>query len=151
MSASHSLRLWRSYIEGSIRLQTALDEELRADAGISLLDYHLLLLLAEAPRGRLRMGELANEMAFSSSRLTYQVGAMERRGWVLRERAEEDRRGTYASITRLGRDTLRRAGAGHGRVVERLFLEEVSEEELEVVAAVFDRVSKRIGNSSDLK
>jgi len=54
----------------SVRLETWLDEGLRADNGLTLTDYHLLLLLAEAPRHRLRMSELADRMVFSRSRIT---------------------------------------------------------------------------------
>lgn len=39
----------------SLRLETWLDEGLRADNGLTLTDYNLPLLLAEAPQHRLRM------------------------------------------------------------------------------------------------
>lgn len=41
-------RAWRPYIESSLRLETLLDERLREAASLSLIDYHLLMLLANA-------------------------------------------------------------------------------------------------------
>jgi hypothetical protein len=46
---------WRAYIEGSLRLNTCIDEDLKACSRMTLFDYHVLVLLAEAPDGRLRM------------------------------------------------------------------------------------------------
>jgi hypothetical protein len=60
----------------SLRLEPWLDDDLRADNGLTLIDYRLLLLLAEAPQQRRRMSELADRMVFSRSRITYQVSSM---------------------------------------------------------------------------
>lgn len=60
-------RGWRAYIEGSLRLITRLEEDLRP-TGLSLADYHVLVVLSEAPDRRLRMGELADRLVFSPSR-----------------------------------------------------------------------------------
>ena len=66
-------RAWRPYIEASLRLETKLDERLRETTGLTLMDYHVLMLLSEAPQHRLRMSELADKMVFSRSRITYQI------------------------------------------------------------------------------
>ncbi|RZS31210.1 DNA-binding MarR family transcriptional regulator [Herbihabitans rhizosphaerae] len=137
-------RVWRTYIETSIRLQTRLDDDLRATAGMSLIDYHVLLLLAEAPDCRMRMGELAARMVFSSSRLTYQVKAMEERGWVLRQQSSADRRVSHAVLTASGFTALRDAGEHHGRTVRELFTNDLDDEELRVLRRVFERVAKRL-------
>ena len=44
---------WRLFIENSARVQTAADERLRVRHDLSLADYHVLLLLSEAPEHRL--------------------------------------------------------------------------------------------------
>jgi DNA-binding MarR family transcriptional regulator len=84
---------WRAYVESSQLLLTRLEEDLRADSGLSFADYHVLVLLSEAPGQRLRMGELASRLVFSPSRLTYQISAMQRRGLVARQSCPDDRRG----------------------------------------------------------
>ena len=72
---------WRAFIESSQRLLTQLEDDLRETSELSFADYHVLVLLSEAPRQRLRMGELASKLIFSPSRLTYQIGTMERAAW----------------------------------------------------------------------
>lgn len=137
-------RAWRPYIEASLLLETRLDEDLRAAAGLSLMDYHVLLVLSECPAHRLRMGELAARMVFSPSRLTYQVKVMERRGWVLRQLSPDDKRVHYAVLTATGLETLRHADGHHIATVQRLFTDDLDEQELHVLARVFTRLQCRL-------
>lgn len=140
-------RAWRPYIEASLLLETRLDEDLRAATGMSLMDYHVLLVLSESPAHRLRMGELAARMVFSPSRLTYQVKVMERRGWVLRQPSSDDKRVNYAVLTATGLETLREADCHHIETVQRLFTDDLDEHELHVLARVFTRLQGRLRDS----
>ncbi|MEZ5210714.1 MULTISPECIES: MarR family winged helix-turn-helix transcriptional regulator [unclassified Gordonia (in: high G+C Gram-positive bacteria)] len=117
---------WRLFIETSARLTTALDEQLRRDAHLTLADFHVMLLLSEAPDGRLRMKEVAERMVFSPSRLTYQVDQLCKRGWLCRERAAEDRRGSYAVLTDDGHEVFATAARDHAALVHRLFHDALS-------------------------
>ncbi|WP_052809520.1 MarR family winged helix-turn-helix transcriptional regulator [Streptomonospora alba] len=147
MSTWHSSlqrRAWRPYIEASLLLETRLDEDLRTAAGMSLVDYHVLLVLSESPAHRLRMGELAARMVFSPSRLTYQVKVLERRGWVLRHPSPDDRRVSHAVLTATGLEALREADRHHIATVQRLFTDDLDEDELHVLARVFTRVRCRL-------
>lgn len=138
-------RAWRPYIEASLLLETRLDEDLRAASGMSLLEYHLLLVLSESEGCRLRMGELATQMVFSPSRLTYQVKALERRGWVLRQRSRADKRVSHAVLTATGLEALRDADPHHVATVQKLFTDELDEQELRVLERVFTRLRGRLG------
>jgi DNA-binding MarR family transcriptional regulator len=133
-------RVWRPYFEASVRVETCLDEDLRADAGLTLIDYHLLLLLAEAPQHRLRMSELAERMVFSRSRITYQVSSMSKRGLVVREPVPGDGRGYRAVLTATGLETLRRASPGHAASVRNIFFGTIRDDELSCVEGFFTRL-----------
>ncbi|GAA4441543.1 MarR family winged helix-turn-helix transcriptional regulator [Phytohabitans houttuyneae] len=135
---------WRAYIESSQRLMTQLEEDLRADSGLTFNDYHLLVLLSEAPGQRLRMGELANRLVFSPSRLTYQIGAMEKRGLVARESCPEDRRGSEAVLTAEGLRALRAAAPHHLSSVRAHFVDDLDEAEIAVLTRVFTRLGERL-------
>jgi|SRR5699024_5740236 len=137
-------RAWRPYIETSVLLQTRLDEDLQAWTGLSLLEYHLLLILSESHDHRLRMGELATRMVFSPSRLTYQVKTMERRGWVLRQPSPTDKRVQYAVLTATGLEKFHTADRHHIETVQRLFTDDLDEYELHVIAHVFTRLRTRL-------
>lgn len=120
-------RIWRTYIETSLLLETFLDEDLRSATGMSLIDHHVLLLLSEAPSRRLRMSDLASRMVCSPSRVTYQVKTMERRGWVQRQPSFTDRRVHYTVLTACGLDDLREAGPHHIDTVQRVFSDDLDD------------------------
>ncbi|MFT4086731.1 MAG: MarR family transcriptional regulator [Gordonia sp. (in: high G+C Gram-positive bacteria)] len=140
---------WRRFIETSARVSTAIDDELRADADMSLSDYHVLLLLSEAPEHRLRMKELSQRMVFSASRLTYQVDVMCRRGWLRRERAAEDRRGSYACLTDDGAAAFRAAFDGHFQQVRRVFFDALTPDDGRSLATVMRTLADHLDHLED--
>ncbi|MGW9549775.1 MarR family winged helix-turn-helix transcriptional regulator [Citricoccus zhacaiensis] len=135
---------WRAYFEATALLQDRLDRTLKESAGLHLADYNLLLLLSEAPEGRLRMGELARLMVFSPSRVTYQVKTLEQRGLVERCAAATDRRGAEAVISDAGRHLFRKAAAVHSRQVKDLFLDRLEDGEAETLLRVFSRLGRSL-------
>ncbi|MEB3033259.1 MarR family winged helix-turn-helix transcriptional regulator [[Mycobacterium] nativiensis] len=149
MSATLSGRqaqAWGAYIESSIHLETRLDEALREQTGLTLIDYHLLMLLAGAPEHRMRMSELADRMVFSRSRITYQISSMTKRGLTVRESVPDDRRGYRAVLTATGLQTLHQAMPLHAASVRALFLDDLDADEMAYVERIFSRLRDRLGN-----
>ena len=143
-STDHRPAAWRLFIENSVRMQTVLDERLRASDGMTLSDYHVLLLLAEAPDRRMRMRDLSRRMVFSASRLSYQVRALANRGLVCREPVPGDRRGAFACLTELGLDAFTAAAARHGRDVDELFYTGLTSDDGAALESVMTRLSTRL-------
>lgn len=140
---------WRLFIETSTRLTTALDDDLRRVSGMSLADYHVLLLLSEAPDQRLRMKELAQRMVFSASRLTYQVDQLCSRGWLRREPVPEDRRGNYAILTDAGREAFAAAARDHILLVHALFHDALSADDGRRLAQLMRRLAAHLDTKDD--
>lgn len=143
------VRMWRSYFESSVLLQQALDARLHAASGLSMIDYNVLLLLGEAPQRRLRMGDLARAMVFSGSRLTYQIGALERRGLVCRERDSSDARVIHACLTPAGKAKFEESGRAHLTAVRELFLDDLSPTEVSTLNAVFARLESSLRDAEE--
>ena len=135
-------RDWRAFIEGSWALHTRLEDELRAATGLSMADYHVMVVLSEAPEHRLRMGELAGRMVFSPSRLTYHITSMVKRGLVRKQPCAEDGRGQEAVLTDDGMDRLEAAAPLHLKTVRDSFIDHLDDAELDVVGRVFERIRK---------
>ncbi|WP_435148279.1 MarR family winged helix-turn-helix transcriptional regulator [Micromonospora aurantiaca (nom. illeg.)] len=135
---------WRAYIESSQRLFTRLEDDLRADSDLSFADYHVLVLLSEAPGQRLRMGELADRLVFSPSRLTYQVTTMQKRGLVAKEACPADRRGSEAVLTAAGLLALREAAPHHLRSVRAHLIDDLDDAEVACLTRVFERLGRRL-------
>ena len=130
-----------------MRLETRLDEALRAATGLRLIDYHVLVLLSEAPQQRLRMSELAEQMVFSRARITYQIDVLSRRGLVVRERAPDDGRGYRVVLTATGLDTLTAAAPVHAESVRELFFAAVTDRDLAGVTRVFTRLRTQLSQN----
>jgi DNA-binding MarR family transcriptional regulator len=115
-------RTWRSFMATSELLYAALDRQLQRDAGITHASYIVLAMLSEAPDRSLRMSDLAVRANSSPSRLSHAVARLEERGWVRREPAPKDGRGTVAVLTDAGMEMLVRTAPGHVSAVrEHLF------------------------------
>ena len=137
-------QVWRPYIEASLLLETRLDENLRDRTGLSLIDYHVLMLLSHAPQQRLRMSDLADRLVFSRSRISYQITSMSKRGLVLREPAPEDGRGYRAVLTATGADILRSAAPIHAEPVRDLFFGCIRDDEMPYIERVFSRLDQHL-------
>ena len=135
------LAAWRGLLRAHAALVRALDAELEAEHGLSLSAYEVLLLLHEAPEGRLRMSELASSSLLSLSGMTRLVDRLVRAGLVERQRCNEDRRGFWARPTLAGSELFAEARATHRCGVRNRFLSRLSEPELAGLADVWARVA----------
>jgi len=117
------LAAWRGFLGVHAAVVRRLDEDLRAAHGVSLSEYEVLLLLSEAPGGRRRLGELAAAGLITQSGGSRMVDRLAKGGLVERERCDDDRRGSFATLTDGGRAALARARETHLAGVRRLFLE----------------------------
>ncbi|MEV6633361.1 MarR family transcriptional regulator [Actinoplanes sp. NPDC051470] len=133
---------WRAYVESSWALHTRLEDELRAATGLSMADFHVLVVLSEAPGKRLRMGELAGRLVFSPSRITYQINSMVKRGLVRKQPCAADGRGSEAVLTSAGLTELEAAAPLHLRTVRARFIDHLDDEELAVIGRAFARIRK---------
>jgi DNA-binding MarR family transcriptional regulator len=131
---------WRTFIESSWALQTRLEDELRAATGLSMADYHVLVVLSEAPGHRLRMGELAGRLVFSPSRVTYHISVMAKRGLVRKQPCPEDGRGQEAVLTDAGMAALVEAAPLHLKTVRESFIDRLEPDELAVIGRVFAKI-----------
>ena len=137
---SPDISAWR----GLVRVQGAVRRELgraleRAE-GLSLWDYTVLRTLAGAPSRRMRMTELARAVDYTPSGLTRLVGRLESSGLVARYPCPDDGRGAIAMLTDEGRRVFLRARRTHLAGVRDNFLAHCSDEELAVMARVWERL-----------
>jgi DNA-binding MarR family transcriptional regulator len=135
------LGAWRGLLRVHAGMTKALDAELVREHGLPLSSYEVLLFLADAPDGRLRMSELAEGVLLSRSGLTRLVDRMERDGLLRRERCEDDARGYHAAITDRGRALFDRARRTHLDGVRERFLDRLSPDELRTLAELWEKVA----------
>ena len=134
------LRAWRGMLRVNATLTKALDAELEATHGLPLSSYEVLMHLDDADGQRMRMSDLAATVILSRSGLTRLVDRLEREGLIERQSCDSDARGSFATLTPAGRRKLQAARATHLAGVRSLFLDHFSPEELELLAAAWERL-----------
>src|SRR5439155_18727391 len=133
-------RVWQGYLHLNQDVIAALEQQLTRESGLSGADYRVLVPLSEAPDGLLRARDLGTEIGWDRSRLSHHLTRMERRGLVGREECTEDARGLMVRLTRAGRRTIEEAAPGHAEAVRRYFFDQLCNDEIETMAAAFDRM-----------
>jgi DNA-binding MarR family transcriptional regulator len=121
-------------------LTHALDAQLAREHKLPLSSYEVLLFLADAPDGRMRMSDLAESVLLSRSGLTRLVDRLEREGLLKRERCESDARGLFAEITPAGRELFDAARRTHLDGVRALFLDRFSRDELRTLGGLWQKL-----------
>jgi DNA-binding MarR family transcriptional regulator len=131
--------VWQAYLHLNQHLYAFLGQQLGCD-GLSEPDYKVLHPLSEAPGGLLRARELGTEIGWDRSRLSHHLTRMEKRRLIAREECAEDGRGLMVRVTDAGRKAIEAAAPAHVENVQRSFFDLLSNDELETLAAVFDRL-----------
>lgn len=127
-------------VRANVAVTRQLSAQLSADHGVSLSAYEALLLLARAPDSRLRRVDLASSLLLTAGGVTRLLDGLEREGFVAREQCSNDRRVTYAVLTKAGRDKLREASKSHTRQIRELLGGTYDEDELAQLVALLDRL-----------
>lgn len=132
---------WQALLHAHDRLIKVLDAELRAEHGLSMGAYDVLLRLARAPGRRLPITEIARRVLISASAVSRTVDALEREGLVERHRGEEDARVVMAQLTDAGRDRVRAAARTHLRGIREHFTSRLTPEQLAAVGEALEVIA----------
>ena len=134
------MRAWRSLQMMQLRLDAELARDLARTSGLSYQDYLVLVALTDQPDGRMRLFELAHSIGWEKSRLSHHVARMSDRGLVVKEKCESDRRGAFVVVTPQGRKEIGAAAPDHVVAVRRYFIDHLTPEQLDVIAAAAETV-----------
>jgi DNA-binding MarR family transcriptional regulator len=135
---------WLSVVRMMTWLPWSIDQQLRRDSNLGMVEYQVMARLSQRPERTLRMSELADLANASLSRLSHLVKRLEDRGLVRREPDPADGRFTNAILTDLGFQTLAEAAPGHVAHVRSLVIDVISPEQLRRLGLVADRITSRI-------
>ncbi|WP_329072424.1 MarR family winged helix-turn-helix transcriptional regulator [Amycolatopsis sp. NBC_01480] len=135
---------WLALSSLVMKLDVALDTQLRRDAGLGHFEYTVLASLSEAPGRTLRMSELAMLAHGSLPRLSQAVARLEKRNWVRRAPDPADGRYTLATLTEEGLDKVVATAPGHVREVRRLIFDPLGKTQVQQLATIGHRVIRAI-------
>jgi DNA-binding MarR family transcriptional regulator len=135
------LRAWRGLLRTHASLAKRLEAQLEGEHKLPLSSYEVLQRLLEAPQGRMRMCDLAEQVQLSRSGLTRLVDRLEREDLINRCSCDHDARGAYACLTERGRERLCAARKTHRMLVRQHFLSHFSPAELQTLAGMWERIA----------
>jgi DNA-binding MarR family transcriptional regulator len=133
--SEHEERVWRLFAAVLVLVPDELEGELQRDAELTHFAYYVMSALSEAPGRAMRMSELADKAYGSRSRLSHLIASLERRGWVRRERAAHDGRGSVAVLTEAGYAKVVAAAPGHVAAVRSTVFDALSPQGLDHLEA----------------
>ena len=133
------LGAWRSFLEAHASLMRELATDLFNRTGLSLNDFDVLAKLA-LYGGELRMSDLAARAFSSRSGMTRRIDRLVDEGLVRRTNAEADARAVVVALTAAGDTRLRECVPVHLGMVSKLFVQPLSDEELEVLELALSKV-----------
>lgn len=138
-------RSWRALQLMQLQLNAALARQLAADSRLSYQDYGVLVALTARPEGRIRLFELGAALGWEKSRLSHHIARMVERGLVTKVSCGTDRRGAFVAVAPCGREELAAAAPGHVEAVRRLFLDQVTPEQLDAIGSAAEAVLGALG------
>ena len=138
---------WLSLVRLMTWLPWSIDQQLRRDANLGMVEYQVMARLSHSPERTLRMSSLADLANSSLSRLSHLVKRLEDRGLVRREPDPADGRFTNAILTADGLRTLTEAAPAHVAHVRSLVIDVLSPEQLRRMGLAADRIMSRIDTS----
>jgi DNA-binding MarR family transcriptional regulator len=139
---------WLAVVRLMTWLPWSIDQQLRRDSGLGMVEYQVLAMLSENPKRTMRMSSLAEVTNASLSRLSHLVKRLEGRGLVRREPDPADGRFTNAILTGKGFQALAQAAPGHLAHVRSLVIDVLSPKQLRRLGRAADRIMSRIDTSA---
>ena len=150
MSGAHHHRAaaWELYFTTTARLTERIEAALKCQSGLSMPEYSVLLMTDRAGEAGIRPSVLAHKVVFSRSRLTHTMKRLESRNLISRRPCQGDGRGGLVFLTDAGKRLFDEAAIVQRDIIRRLFLNEITPEEIDMLTGLFSRVSERINNDT---
>jgi DNA-binding MarR family transcriptional regulator len=139
-TASRQIDAWIRLLRVHAATTRQFNAELVAEHGLTLNDFDVLAQLSNAPDAMLRRVDLAERVLLTPSGITRLLEGLEQAGYVERKSCASDARVSYACLTEAGREKLEQAKATHRASVKALFAERYSEDEVETLVALLERL-----------
>jgi DNA-binding MarR family transcriptional regulator len=138
----HELEAWRGMLQAHARVTQQLDAQMRAEHGVSVSAYEVLMFLTDAPDHRMRMSEIAQRVLLSRSGCTRLVDRLVELGYVTRCADATDGRGLHAELTEVGLVKARAARRTHLDGVRRFFLDQLTTTDQIALGDIWSRLNR---------
>lgn len=136
--------------EALFRAQVAVVRELGREfptGDISFNEYDVLFNLSRQDGRRLRVRDLSRHLLLTQPSVSRMVDRLVTKGFVRKEKAVGDGRGTLVCLTDSGYALYRQVAVTHARSIERHMSKALTTEELTTLRALTERISDSVTDS----
>ena len=131
---------WGGFLSAFAYINRIVEDDLQSHTQVTHVEFEILLRLSWAENQKMRIQDLAAQSILTRSGTSRAISRLEKAGLVMREEASEDRRGSYATLTKEGAKRFQNAIAPHVSFVKNHFLDLYSEQELKQMAKFWKRL-----------
>ena len=139
---ARSVRAWARLVRSMEAIQQTFVARLDG-TGLSLPYFSVLMVLYDAPEGRLPMSRIARDLTMTSGGFTKLADRMARDGLIDRRNSSGDRRVVFAALTETGMALAEKARDVHLAFLREEVLTVISPEELQALSAAAVRLGAR--------
>lgn len=140
---------WYGNLQATMRSLQRIDRDVEAATGLPMASIELLVNISFEESGRIRMGELADNLLLSRGGATRLVARLEEAGLVEREIPPDDRRATYAVITPKGMELLENGFPSMQQAVLEHWVHHLSEAEVAAMRSASVKILNVTGSNCD--
>ncbi|MCX4662617.1 MarR family winged helix-turn-helix transcriptional regulator [Streptomyces uncialis] len=137
MSRPFKVGVWRTLMEVHNEVLREIERELADRHRLSVSEFDALVNI---PLAGTRMKDLKHRIVLTASAVSRLCDRLSQRGLVTRTPVEEDQRGALIQLTDEGRKLLRAAVRTNAEVVERMFADRLTPDELRMLGGVLGRL-----------
>src|ERR1700759_4505554 len=141
-------RAWRAFQHAHHQLGAHLNRGLQ-ESGLSGADYQVLAVLSEHDGDRMPARDLCNALGWEKSRVSHQVRRMQNDGLICREPNPDDPRSRRVWLLPAARPAIEKAAPGHVADVRRNFIDLLPPAELDMLAALNERILQHLATNYD--
>jgi len=141
-------RAWRAFMHAHHQLGVHLNRGLQ-ESGLSGADYEILAVLSGHDGDRMPAHALCIALGWEKSRVSHQVRRMQKDGLIGREPNPDDARSTMVCLLPAGRAAIEKAAPRHVEDVRRNFIDLLTPAELDMLAALNERVLRHLATDDD--
>ena len=137
--------------EALFRAQVAVVRELGRDfptGDISFNEYDVLFNLSRQDGHRLRIRDLSKHLLLTQRSVSRMVDRLVSKGFVRKERAAGDGRGTFVCLTEDGYSLYRRVAVTHAKSIEHHVGRALGPDELRTLRTLTEQISKSVNGSA---
>ena len=143
---SAAVSAWEALFRAQVAILRQLGKEFPA-ADISFNEYDVLFNLSRQDGRRLRIRDLSRHLLLTQPSVSRMVDRLAAKGFVRKEKAAGDGRGTFVCLTDSGYALYRRVAVVHAKSIEHHVGGALDTQELTMLRSLTERISESIGGN----